>query len=72
MELTVKEKCKNFFIGDVTMDKTKLWLIVAVCILFGVVLGFINAPLTHGVRVSCGNNNGNAYGSGKEEKESEE
>ena len=70
--LVLREKCKKLFIGDATFKKVELWLMAAICILLGVVIGFIKAPLTHGVTISCGNNNGNVYGQDKEEQDSEE
>ena len=47
----------KFFRGEVTMKKTDLWLIGAVCLLAGIVYGLKKAPWTHGVMI--GSNNGN-------------
>ena len=61
MGIVVREKWKKLFEGDITLKKTDIWLISAVCILLGIVIGFLKAPWTHGVTISCGNNNGNYY-----------
>jgi len=57
----LKEKltvtANKLFYGELTMKKTDLWLIGAVCLLTGIVYGLMKAPWTHGVMI--GSNNGN-------------
>lgn len=72
MKNTVSEKMKSLFHGDITMKKADIWLLALVCVLFGVVIGFLKAPWTHGVTISCGNNNGNYNYAAKEEAEEEQ
>lgn len=67
MGIILAEKCKKLFKGEVTIKKRDLWLFGFDCVLLGVVIGLIKAPLTHGVTISCGNNNGNVTSYGKEE-----
>lgn len=62
MGLILREKCRKLFVGEVTLRKKELWVIAFVCVLFGIVFGLLKAPLTHGITISCGNNNGNVYG----------
>ncbi|MCM1182581.1 MAG: hypothetical protein NC337_04310 [Roseburia sp.] len=69
MGLILREKCKKLFVGEVTLSKKELWVLAFVCMLFGIVFGLLKAPLTHGITISCGNNNGNVYGA--EEKDDE-
>ena len=74
MGIILAEKCKKLFKGEVTMKKRDLWLLGADCVLLGIVIGFMKAPLTHGITISCGNNNGNMtiYGNEEENQETEE
>lgn len=72
MGIIMAEKCKKLFKGEVTIKKRDLWLLGLDCVLLGVVIGFIKAPLTHGVTISCGNNNGNMTNYGKTEDQEEE
>lgn len=58
----MKDKLTTLFTGNMEISKRDLWLIGAVCALAGIVIGLVNAPLTHGFHVSCGNNNGNNNG----------
>lgn len=53
------EGIKAFFGRDWTLAE-KL-LVVVCCILFGMLQGFLIAPIKKGI--SCGNNNANNYGS---------
>lgn len=57
-----KLKCRNLyekcFVGEKVLDKSTLWLVCAVVFMAGLVYGLLIAPLTHGVTISCGNNNG--------------
>ena len=41
MGIVVREKWKKLFEGDITLKKTDIWLISAVCILLGIVIGFL-------------------------------
>lgn len=77
--ISLREK---WFEGEVTLPKTTLWLVCAVCLLGGIVYGLRKAPWTHGVTIGSnngnnnGNNSGNSGGStedaGDEEAETEE
>lgn len=64
-----REKCEELrtvcFEGEVTVKKTELWLVMAVCLLMGILYGLRKAPMTHGLMVGCnnGNNSGNSGGS---------
>ncbi|MBQ7065802.1 MAG: hypothetical protein IJN92_03185 [Lachnospiraceae bacterium] len=53
----MKEFFKNLFIGEVELTKRELWLMGGLCFFAGIVIGFVNAPWTHGVTI--GSNNGN-------------
>lgn len=68
MGIILWEKCKKFFVGEITLQKKELWVIAFVCVLFGIVFGLLKAPLTHGITISCGNNNGNVYGKDKDDE----
>lgn len=72
MGLILREKCRKLFVGEVTLRKKELWVIAFVCVLFGIVFGLLKAPLTHGITISCGNNNGNVYGADEKEADSAE
>ncbi len=56
---TCCEKMKELFDGECTLTKREVWLIGVCCLLFGVVYGLLKAPLTHGVKIGCGNGNNN-------------
>lgn len=71
MKGTVSAKIEGLFHGEVTLKKADVWLLGLVCVLLGVVIGFLKAPFTHGVTISCGNNNGNYNYAAKEETEEE-
>ncbi len=58
----VKEASENMFEGDVTVTKRDCWLVGAILLLSGIALGFICAPLTHGVCINLFSNNGNDNG----------
>lgn len=62
----VKELMKKSFEGEVTLPRTTVWLIGAVCLLLGIVYGLKTAPMTHGMMIGSnnGNNNGNNSGNG--------
>ena len=75
----MKEKWKEMWVkcfeGELTLPKVMIWLIGAVCLLWGIVYGLKTAPRTHGVMIGSnnGNNNGNGCGcSCNEEDESME
>lgn len=53
----MKEKITKMFAGDFTISRREFWIIVAACTLFGMVVGLLKAPFTHGVTI--GSNNGN-------------
>lgn len=57
----MKEKltatANKLFHGELTLKKTDLWLIGAVCLLAGIVYGLIKAPWTHGVTIASNNGN---------------
>lgn len=72
MKIILREKCKKLFIGEITLKKKELWVVAFVCVLLGVVIGLVKAPLTHGITISCGNNNGNVYGGVDKENEKEQ
>lgn len=71
----MKEKLKGLarhcFEGELTLQKTTLWLIGAACLLGGIVYGLKTAPMTHGVMIGSnnGNNNGNNSGNGQRREE---
>lgn len=48
---------KDFFKRDWTL--TEKILVILCCVMFGIIKGFIMAPIKKGI--SCGNNNGNVY-----------
>lgn len=65
---------EKWFEGEVTLPKTTLWLVCAVCLLGGIVYGLRKAPWTHGVTIgsyngNCGNDPGDDF---EEECEEEE
>lgn len=74
----MKEKWRNWakrcFEGEMTLQKTTLWLIGAVCVLGGIVYGLRVAPMTHGIMIGSnnGSNNGTNCGNGREEEKEEE
>lgn len=63
MELTEwKEKTLDTINGDLTLTKLDFCLIGAICLLAGICIGFLTAPLTHGIRIAIGSNNGSNNG----------
>lgn len=56
------EASEKLFQGEITINKRDFWLAGAALLLAGVVLGFIYAPLTHGVHIEVGSHNGNHNG----------
>lgn len=57
MKQFLKEKKAQLFDGEITLLKTDFWLVAGVIFLLGVLYGLLKAPLTHGITISCGNNN---------------
>lgn len=55
--------------GDVTLSKKDMALIVAVASLAGIVIGLLTASFTHGLTISCGNNNGNNNRNGLDDED---
>ena len=57
----LKEKTTDFMSGELTLTKLDFLLIGAICLLAGICIGLLSAPLTHGVTIGSnnGNNNGN-------------
>lgn len=51
------KSAKDFFQRDWTL--TEKILVILCCVMFGIIKGFIMAPIKKGI--SCGNNNGNVY-----------
>lgn len=60
MELTEwKEKAIDTIKGEVTLTKLDFFLIGAICLLAGICIGLLTAPLTHGVSLFSNNGNHN-------------
>lgn len=53
----VKKSSEIFFEGEITIGKKECWLFGAIFVLVGIAIGFINAPLTHGINITIGSNN---------------
>lgn len=70
----VKKESEKFFQGELTISKRDCWLIGAILVLLGVAIGFINAPLTHGININIasGNASGNRTGMAAKEDGDEE
>ena len=73
----LKGKISDVMKGDLTLTKLDFFLIAAIMLLAGICIGFLAAPLTHGVSVlsNNGSNNGNNNGNnsaGHAEDEGEE
>ena len=54
----VRKASEKLFQGEVTVSKKECWLVGAILVLSGIAIGLVNAPLTHGVSISIGSNNG--------------
>lgn len=64
---------EKWFEGEVTLPKTTLWLVCAVCLLGGIVYGLRKAPWTHGVTIGSYNGNcGNGLDDNLDEGQEEE
>lgn len=57
----LKGKVTEFMSGELTLTKVDFLLIGAVCLLAGICIGFLNAPLTHGVTIGSNNGNNNGH-----------
>ena len=69
MKEKLTEKLTAIFTGEKTVTKKELFLMLAACTLSGIVIGLLTAPFTHGIRVSCGNNNGNRLADDQKEEQ---
>lgn len=58
----LKGKTADLMRGDVTLTGLDFFLIGAICLLAGICIGFLTAPLTHGIRIAIGGNNGSNNG----------
>ena len=58
MKEFLEEKKEQLFDGEITLTKTDVWLFALVVFMLGVLYGLLKAPLTHGVRMTIGSNNG--------------
>jgi len=58
----VKTSSEKLFQGEITIGKKECWLIGLVLVLSGITIGLLKAPLTHGVSIAIGSNNGNNNG----------
>lgn len=54
----VKDRAIDTVKGDLTLTKLDFCLIGAICFLAGICIGLLAAPLTHGVGIEIGSNNG--------------
>lgn len=63
MLLVIRERSKELFHrlfdGEMVIRKKEFWLVTGICMMFGVFIGLLSAPLTKGITICCGNNNGN-------------
>lgn len=60
MKLKLKKWAKELFEGEITIRKTELWLVGAVCLLAGIVHGLLAAPMTHGIMIGSNNGSNNS------------
>ena len=58
----IKETAVKLFTGEITVQKRELWMAGAICLLLGIVIGLIKAPLTHGVTIGSHNGNNSRFG----------
>lgn len=72
LKLKMKELYHKMFDGEITLDKSSFWLIAAVIFMMGMLYGLLKAPMTHGINITCGNNNGNNYGPDFDEDEEDD
>lgn len=65
----LKEKTTCLMTGELTLTKLDFFLIGAICLLAGICIGLLTAPLTHGVAIgsnNMSNNTGNGCHNGSE------
>ncbi len=65
----LQEKKEQLFDGELTITKTDFWLVTILVFVLGVLYGLVKAPLTHGLTITCGNNNGNTTCAAEDECE---
>lgn len=62
----IKNASVKLFQGEITIGKKECWFIGIILLLAGITIGLLNAPLTHGVKLSLfsnnWSNNGNSSG----------
>lgn len=54
-------KVTDFMSGEITLTKLDFFLISAICLLAGICIGLLTAPLTHGVTIGSNNGNNNGH-----------
>ncbi len=68
----LKESSKDWFTGELTLTKRECWLIGAVLVLSGILVGILLSPAKNGFSWSLcsnnGNNNGNNSGNNAEQR----
>lgn len=57
--LEAKNRMLDTMRGELTLTKLDFWLIGAICLLAGICIGLLTAPLTHGIEIGIGSHNGN-------------
>lgn len=62
----LKTSSEKLFQGEITISKKECWLIGLVLVLSGITIGLLKAPLTHGVSIAIGSNNGNNSANGND------
>lgn len=55
----MKNRVLDTMRGELTLTKLDFWLIGAICLLAGICIGLLTAPLTHGIEIGIGSHNGN-------------
>lgn len=55
----LKEKTTEVMRGGITLTGLDFFLISAICLLAGICIGLLTAPLTHGVAIGSHNGNNN-------------
>ncbi len=53
------EKTNKITLSDLTdqLDSNKLWIVAVICVLAGIAIGFLLAPVTKGIHITLGSNN---------------
>lgn len=59
MAVEAKNRMLDTMRGELTLTKLDFWLIGAVCLLAGICIGLLTAPLTHGIEIGLFSHNGN-------------